>query len=437
MRPIAGEDVFSAATTRDFFGNDHSLATIDGKGGILEARGVITGQSLCQDLRRYLLGSPSQRRLVAQFERFLSETFYRGVPLTLMPRDGSDVLHINFGSDDQPVHLLGDGVSQSIILLLPLFLYKEQNALIFIEEPELYLHAGFQRVFIETAISVGQSVQVFVSTHSQQFLDVTMDRSVCSIYRCETGTFVRSNNENVPFRVSLSNNDHFSILRELGVRNSSVLLSNCTVWVEGITDRLYISHFLKLFQRCDGHDSTKVFLEDLHFSFVEYGGGNITHWSFLDEQRGINVDRLCGRAFLIADKDENKESRHEKLNAALGDRFWLLPCREIENLLPEHVILNVVKEYEGPAAKLNCFERTETFLNSGLGTFIQDHVLPDGKSVRKSKSASPYAEPSGTIKNKPEFCLKAISHLHNFDELSDEAKELTRAVHQFIADQNR
>lgn len=238
------------------------------------------------------------------------------------------------------------------------------------------------------------------------------------------------------FHVHLSANDDFPILRELGIRNSSVLLSNCTIWVEGITDRKYYRHFLHLYQRTLAPSEPR-FLEDLHFSFVEFGGGNITHWSFLDEENGIRVDRLCGHAFVISDRDTSnkKQKRHDELKRALGDRFCLLTCVEVENLLTPEAIVAVVESYEGELPDLNPFEQKD-YQDIGLGAFIQERVLPNGKSNRTSKSGSPYAESSGTIKAKVEFCDRAILKMQSFDELSLEAKEMAAKLYAFILKQN-
>ncbi len=35
------------------------------------------------------------------------------------------------------------------------------------------------------------------------------------------------------------------LLASLGVKPSSVYLANCTIWVEGITDRLYITKYME------------------------------------------------------------------------------------------------------------------------------------------------------------------------------------------------
>src|SRR5690606_38667289 len=140
-----------------------------------------------------------------------------------------------------------------------------------------------------------------ITTHSNHLLDLTLDIQHVSVY-----TFKRNGDlDGVPqFVFENVDNDSSEVLRLLGVRNSSVFLTNCTIWVEGITDRIYLRRYLELYI---SRLNRKIFKEDIHYSFVEYGGSNITHWSFLSESDesipNIIVDRLCGKLFLITDRD--------------------------------------------------------------------------------------------------------------------------------------
>ena len=77
--------------------------------------------------------------------------------------------------------------------------------------------------------------------------------------------------------------------------------------------------------------------EDYHYSFVEYQGANLTHWSFdpdEKETKEIKASYVCAQAFLIADGDvATKGDRRQVYTNMLGDRFYLLEVKEIENLL--------------------------------------------------------------------------------------------------------
>ena len=74
-----------------------------------------------------------------------------------------------------------------------------------------------------------------------------------------------------PIVANAINVDNVKILDLLGVRNSSVFLSNCVIWTEGVTDRMLLRKLLELF-------TDFSYLEDRHYSFAEYGGSNLENF---------------------------------------------------------------------------------------------------------------------------------------------------------------
>lgn len=393
---------------------------------------IYTGLSFYEDVKRLLLGSSSKRTKIKEFETFLSKTFFDNKELNIIPLLDDNVVHVKIGDEEYPIYDLGEGIQSIIILIYPLFINQGKKLNIFYEEPDLFLHPGYQRVFLDTLfLDHFKSFQFFFTTHSNHFLDMTLDFSAISVYKFQKEKGNRFVVENVK-------NDDKNLLQILGVRNSSVFLSNCTIWVEGITDRIYIRKYLELYQSCSDFKH-KRFQEDIHYSFVEYGGGNITHWSFLDssddECPNINVDKLCGKLFLISDRDSagllkgggksKKMKRHEELENQLGDNYCCLESREIENLLTEGIISNVVKDCEGENADNIDFSKLKisSYKDKPLGSFI------DAKVAGLKRS---YGAESGTVKDKVNFAKNAIKHLSHFNDLSDEAKDLTRKIYNFI-----
>lgn len=226
-------------------------------------------------------------------------------------------------------------------------------------------------------------------------------------------------------------------LELLGVRNSSVLLTNCTVWVEGITDRRYVAHWLDLYQQhLHGSmpaDRAKFLIEDLQYSFVEYSGGNITHWSFLDEE-GPDVERLCGNLFLIADEDNmkpgaEKGKRQEKLIKKLQEKFHLLPVREIENLLTPDNLKSVLMANGELPDNLKTVVEQDAYAGKQLGKFIESTII---KNLALKRRIGSYAGDSGTVSDKVKFCERAIESMKEFDALSPAAQDLTQKVFDFI-----
>jgi energy-coupling factor transporter ATP-binding protein EcfA2 len=440
---LVRNDTFELRTAQDYF--KWMVPEIVPNGRRRDEVRVSTGQSYFNDILEAASGTPDQRRLLASFESFLGDRFFGGQAVELTPRvrgeggqDWNNVLHIKVGSgEERPIHHLGDGLSHLIIMTWPLFLYQSEKLLLFIEEPELFLHPGFQRLLIESFLNLQseQGRQVFVSTHSNQFLDATLDTDRVSVFALSKQAFTSSGTSEAPFAVRPRSNASRPLLRELGVLNSSVLLANCTVWVEGVSDRTYLRHYLRLLMdQAELTAGNGPYYEDIHYAFVEYSGSNITHLSFLDEKGGINPETLCGELCLIADSDNaspesTKGKRHVRLKTLLGDeRFRVLRSREMENLLMPAVIESVVLDYTKQERSSLRAAAWPEYRSEKLGKFIDNHVVDTAK--RK------FADEYGCLRGKPDFAERAVTFMTKWEHLSDEAQDLSKWVFEFIRSRN-
>jgi predicted ATP-dependent endonuclease of OLD family len=426
---------------------------------------IFTGIELYSEVKKMLLGKPEERDKIEAFQEFIGANFFNGRRFTLMPRHDSDVLFVMLeGDDEYPIYDLGDGIQSVIILTFPLFKHINEKLLVFIEEPEIYLHPGMQRIFIDTLLNHKgfEKFQFFFTTHSNHLLDLILDFNDISIFTLKKISEEKVEDELKKFHIeNVECGDH-EILKLLGVNNSSVFLSNCTIWVEGLTDRLYLSHYFNVYQNhFNKENNTFLYKEDLHYSFVEYSGGNITHWSFLeeiDEKPKINYEKICYKIFLIADSDKKettkktqgkKAKRHEILKKRLGNNFYLLECTEIENLISKDVFLktllslenqdnidslNLKKSFKTKLEK-NTFNRDDYKLKS-IGKFIDQSVLQ--QSMRKSGKYQ-YSSNSGTLKinDKEDFCKIAIENTVKYEDLSDEIILICGKMYDFIESSNK
>ena len=331
-------DIFSKKTIDDYFANknDH-----EDEYNVSESL-LYTGLTFYDDIK-LLTGSGKDIRFKKDdFQNFLSKSFFNNRKVEITAENNGRTL-ILIDEEEYPVRHLGDGIQSIIILTYPLFMHQGENAIFFFEEPETHLHPGFQRLFIETLKRPEfESFQYFITTHSNHFLDISLEDNDVSIYTFEK----KKENNNTTFRIENVAKGDDNVLQLIGANNSSVFLSNCTVWVEGITDRIYLRKYLDLYQESIGNGKDiMLYKEDIHYSFVEYGGSNITHWSFLDSDdvshKNINVDRLCGKSFVLTDSDNaglNKNGspskkliRQNNLEKKLGrQRYHCLSAKEIE-----------------------------------------------------------------------------------------------------------
>jgi hypothetical protein len=397
---------------------------------------IVSGLGFYNEVRDMLLGTIAQRERIRAFERFLGQTFFDNEPFSLTPRTSEDCLYVTIGESERPIYELGDGVQSIIVLLYPLFFYSDRDLLFFIEEPELSLHPGMQRLFIDTLMREEfANVQVFMTTHSNHFLDMTLDHRQISIFNFSQ---VRGKGV-VRYRLENTQNENIRLLDALGVRNSSVFTSNCTVWVEGITDRLYINKYMEVLQQAELKDDykNKQLKEDLHFSYIEYGGANIVHYSFDDDENWekIKASRISRRILVVVDEDgklggaTKKSERLRELKEHLGEQLVVLPCREIENSISVKVLEAVVREMEGNLGVSLGASTEGDYRDIYVGKFIEN--IPGVK--RK------YAAPggSGTIRDKIRFCRSAISQIKSAADLSPVGRELGAKVLAFIREQNR
>jgi len=426
-RPLNGSsdnDIYVERTKKDYFPNIKAD----------KFHNVFGGDNLYTEVRDLLLGNADERNLIFEYETFLSKHFFHK-KVTIIPQKGKDVLLIKIGDEEERlIYDLGDGVQAIILLTFPIFIRKDKNCIFFIEEPELNLHPSLQRRILNCLSVEFSEHQYFISTHSNHFLEGLSEYENVALF-----SFKKSFTEG-KFHVQKLTSIKTDILDNLGVKNSSVLMANCTIWVEGITDRLYIQKFLEMYissRTKDDDLNFPLFKEDQHYSFVEYAGSNITHWDFEDsEDDKINASYVSNNIFLIADSDYNtkgvipksKELRFKKLSNSLKNNFCLIDGKEIENVLTQNVIHNVVADFERKELKdISYTGRTRVTKKGNLGKWIE-------KSFDPLKKVN-YTE-GNTISNKVSFCKKAIKHIKSEADLSEEAKKLCEKIYSFIQKNN-
>lgn len=438
MRPLPGQEMngYKERTEQDYFRSKESTGS---ERKLSVSQVVFTGLELYRALKEKLLGEPEEREAVKKYENFLSDNFFNSKTVILIPKERDDTVHVKIGSERQlPIYNLGDGLQNLIIITFNMFM-ETRSSLFFIEEPDLCMHPGFQRTFLEVMTRLDRH-QYFITTHSNHLLDMTLDFSNISVFLFRK----TEEREQIKFKVSLVSSEDRNILWELGARNSSVFLTNATIWVEGITDRLYLRIYMQKYKEEMSKSDPETFgklirmKEDLHYSFVEYQGSNLCHWSFDTEDekvKRISANYLCGNPFVIADGDiANKGDTIETYKRMIGDRFEVLKCKEMENLIPQEVLRYIVKDkFEKHHMSVDRIDY-DSYSQSmnGLGCYLNSIL-----SLREGESA--FATESGTIKNKIEFCQKATSLMNDpgFEwSLTSPLRELCEKIFEHILKSN-
>ena len=412
---------------------------------------IFSGLSLYHDIQKRLLApTHEERKSIREYETFLSINFFQGREVTLTPalrnQEGkdNDVVHIKIGeSEDRPIYALGDGMQSLIICTYPIITELQRGSLFFLEEPDLCMHPSLQRVFLKVLRDsyINKGHQFFLTTHSNHLLDLLEDDNLVSIFsfseiadrapapsvssQADSGSNSQSSKAAQRFfRIRPSNLRDRRTLLELGVRPSATYLANATIWVEGVSDCAYLRAYMKAFVnylKVRGNywgerlaQRLEQYKEDRHYAFVEYSGANLTHFSFKDEdcdegpgQDASNtvtrVSDLCSKAVVIADGDiteSNKGDRWIHFARQLNKRFISLPCKEIENLIPD-ALMQMQLQREDSTIDVKSLPRIKYVnyrkMHTGVGTYLSKHkfikVMYAGKSgtlnsYRKKKWSS-------------------------------------------------
>ncbi len=398
----------------------------------INEKNIFTAEDLFDDVKDKLLGEEEDRNFIRDFEKFISKEFYDEKDFTIIPKIKKGVLYVKIGNgQERALHNLGDGIKQLITIFYKLFEKRNKEAIFCIEEPEINLHPGYQRQFLqilEKNKSFSQH-QFFITTHSNHFIDSCFDYNNISIYK-----FINIEKNNNLFKVINTNNKDIEILDLLGVHNSSVFISNCTIWVEGISDKILISKYLEVYLKSKNEFSYK---EDINYSFVEYGGNNIEHWAFIDEKdiETINASGITNRCFIVCDNDnDGKKERKEKLKKAFGiERFYELKVREIENTISRKVLEKTL--FNGDKPIITKAYKGESYASRSIymGDFIDKHYSLSKKYSIKKDSKK---KGSGTIREKLNFSKSIVQNINDITDLSENAKELCEKIYNFIKKSN-
>ena len=422
---------------------------------------IITGESLYHELKEHLLGEPEQREIIRKYEEKLSQYFFDNETITLIPKHDQDVVNIKIGSDKQfPISELGDGLQQVIILTYEAFIKKDETHAFFIEEPELHMHAGMVRQLMNFYLNETKNYYFF-TTHSNHLLDMADESDQVIIQK-----FVKQPKKNpkdgFDFKIYRCDRDR-DLLASLGVKPSSVYLANCTIWVEGITDRLYITKYMEKHlaelekSGSEQYKKYRRFMPNYHYTFVEYSGSNLTHWSFSDDyadhldDKGLSAKAVASEMLLIADGDiKNKPERVKALQTEFKkENYFILKCKETENTLPKDSIINVAKSkfsrlraetkksYDilliDEITEENYFDHSEF----GIGKLLDQAIKKPTSTTTKTAFAD--GQGVGTIKYKLDFCREIIKDFddHPNWQLTPKAKELCERIFQHIEKCNR
>ena len=365
---------------------------------------IFTGLDFYNEIKTARNSRKPIRENFTAFENFVSASFFQNKEIDIVALDDNseDTNHIYIyfdGDKDKQLHHLGDGIQALLILVYPIFM-ADAESWVFLEEPEINMHPGLLRLFIKTILEdrfIGNKhLRFFITTHSNHLLDLSLEHpDDVSVFSFKPSPEKDENTSIVQPLTGISN----TILNDLGVKNSSLFMANCSIWVEGPTDRKILKAFLEAY--CRFNNKSKLFLEDLHYCFIQYGGSTIANYVFGDssEDTGLDDDKIkaafiSNKIILIADQDSNgpkavgKQKGHKLLEkiAIESDNFTYhtTVANEVENLFSPRILARVanhilLKSKNDPVAK-SLFKYSD-YKSKNIGEYLFE-LLDEGNTYK-------------------------------------------------------
>lgn len=270
----------------------------------------------------------------------------------------------------------GSGLKTIVLILLHILIWPRvqkkkvtlDTCCFAVEEPENNLHPALQRRLIRWLVDKASEEKflLFITSHSSAAIDMLAGEDTAQILR------VSSNLSTSEVDTLSDRQSHFDVLDELGARASDILLANGVIWVEGVSDAIYIRTWIKRYCSDKGLAAP---VEGSEFALVEYGGSCLAHYDYsandladikaMELQALLPALSLSRNAFVVMDSDRASatsgllQRKQDVIDTIGEENVWITSGREVESYLP-----NAVLSVAGHADNLERYAKFKDFTGS-------------------------------------------------------------------------
>lgn len=318
-----------------------------------------------------------------------------------------------------PLSQSGSGLKTIIMILVFIHLTpkverKELKEYVFcFEELENNLHPALLRRLLSYLynIALKNKCIFFLTTHSNVEIDVFSNNKDAQIIH------VTHDGVKASCRTIKTYYDNKNILNDLDIRASDLLQSNCIIWVEGPSDRIYLNRWISIW-------SNEELEENRHYQCVFYGGRLLSHLSCVEPDsvgNAISILSVNKNAIIIIDSDKKTKNSHinstkkRLINEVESvDGFsWVTKGKEIENYIPKESLVSITDTEI--AEQVKQFENFFDYLNTNIRGLGDKYIINKPLLAEKvcQLMTKEYLVPMLDINEKMEILCKKIRAWNN------------------------
>lgn len=266
-------------------------------------------------------------------------------------------LDLKFKNEEFNIPIANKGTGFKRLLMVAYFEYlaskkTSKNQIFALEEPETYLHPSLQSDLLSSILTISETSQFFITTHSPIFAGATKDSNIL-IVRKENSISKYFNYQNEDDIIK-------SVIEELGVQPDFNLLKSAKfiVFVEGKGDVHFITNFTRTVLSKE--------LEKDGIIVTIGGGSSLKNYADLDLFKKLSNGQSDKYSVLLDgdNGDEAKEKEKEKIREHCkndGAIYLRLAKRDIENYCHigriRQCYIDKVYEREGSESKNPIIQR--------------------------------------------------------------------------------
>lgn len=300
--------------------------------------------------------------------------------------------YIKDKSDSKAIDAKGAGLQRLAHILMHFRIMekineKKKTVILAIDEPDVYLHPGLQKILLSDIKKYSEGNQIFVTTHSPVFIDTVKLSNVFLLrQKVDTKKYQRAQrkggikefNAIATTKVDLNDENGISTLKNyLGIEDTEYLLfDKYNILVEGEEDKIYLSRLMESFN---------IQIPNI---IPVNGADNFTKYlSFYDSMATEREDKVSFLVLMDNDKkgrEVQKKIKEDRFNNIKISKKFIISFFGFNPSIDTNGNCNAnieIEDFLNP--EIVIYLLNKILSNNSLRTFSKADVKKIGKNIQK------------------------------------------------------